>query len=244
MMSLKVAEAMYNRGRIIRDDENYGWLIDGDIASGEGLRDKSAGVVIRVIGYGDMGPDARRVEVVRIPYLTNKIRSNKFAYSLAEHDEGLSNVTFVIDSGGLGINVCQDLEDANKVVHRVNWGNPCFRKSHKERYANLRAMAMHQAARAAKDGRISILTLDYKKALIGQSSRIPKTFTEKAKVSVPPKHSKEWDGLGSPDLWDAICFAFLENVNYIVADNYAIKVSESSADKAAASANNMFADVD
>ncbi|MCK9394209.1 MAG: hypothetical protein M0Q44_01295 [Methylobacter sp.] len=244
MMSLAVAEAMYTRGRIIQDSENFGWLTLGDIASGEGLRDKSANVIARVIGYGDIGPDARRVEVVIIPMLTNKIRSNQFAWAMADHGSDLNNVTYVVDSGGLGINVCQDLEDAGKVVHRVNWGNPCFKKSNKDRYLNLRAQAMHQAARAAKEGRLSVLVVDYKNVLVGQSSRIPKTFTDKGRVSVPPKHAKEWDGLGSPDLWDAVCFAFLESVHYMVCESDKGGDGVTGAAKALAEAEDMFADLD
>lgn len=244
MMSLKVAESMYRRGRIIKDDENFGWFVLGDIASGEGLRDKSACVVARVIGYGDIGPDARRVEVAAIPVLTNKIRSNMFASTLADCGADLSNPTNVIDSGGLGINVCQDLEDMGKVVHRVNWGNPCFKKLNKDRYLNLRAQAMHQAARAAKDGRLSILTQDYKNVMLGQSSRIPKTFTEKGRIRVPPKGSTEWDGLGSPDLWDAVSFAFLENASYIVADKDGVSGGAGTVVASAlAKAEAMFADV-
>ena len=242
MMGLKTAEAMYRRGRIIRDDENFGWFILGDIASGEGIRDKSAGVAVRVIGWGDIGPEARRVEVVRIPLLTNKIRSNTFANNLADEGSGLSNVTYVIDSGGLGINVCQDLEDAGKVVHRVNWGNPCFRNTNKNRYLNLRAQAMHQAARAAKEGRLSVLTGDYKKVMLDQSARIPKAFTDKGRIRVPAKGSTEWDGLGSPDLWDAVCFAFLESANYIVADG-PVGHAVNSAQAVVARADELFADV-
>lgn len=237
MMSRKVAEAMYKRGRIIKDTEPYGWLSLGDIASGEGLRDKSANVIVRVVGYGDMGPDARRVEVVIVPLHTNRIRSNVFSNYLTDEGDSYGGITYVIDAGGLGINVAQDLEDANRVVHRVNWGNPCFQNKNKERYMNLRAQAMHQAARAAKEGRLSILTNDFKRDIVNQSSRIPKTFTDKARIRVPPKHSTEWEGLPSPDLWDAICFAFLENVSYIVnegdaagGDDLAASVTDKAAD--------------
>jgi len=218
MMNLKTAELMYKRGRIIKDTENYGWFVLGDIASGEGLRDKSAGVIARVTGFGDSGEDARRVEIVKIPLLTNKIRSNQFAWSLVEYGTDLDNNTYLVDAGGLGINVCQDLEDSNKVVIRVLWGNPCFKKSNQDRYLNLRAQCMHQAARAAKEGRLSILDDSYKNVMLAQSSRIPKAFTDKGRIKVPPKGSKEWEGLGSPDLWDAVCFAFLENANYMVSE--------------------------
>jgi len=243
MMNRRVAEAMYRRGRIIRDDENYGWVILGDIASGEGLRDKSSCVAARVIGYGDTGPDARRVEVRKIPLLTNKIRSNQYANYLADIGADFSNVTYVIDSGGLGINVCQDLEDMNKVVHRVIWGNPCFKNVNKDRYLNLRAQASHQAARAAKEGRLSVLTTDHRNVMLDQSSRIPKTFTDKGRIRVPPKGSSEWDGMGSPDLWDAVCFAFLEDVNYIVADGNSGANRNSAAVSALAKADQLFGDV-
>lgn len=242
MMSLKVSEAMYRRGRIISNDELYGWLVLGDIASGEGLRDKSSCVVVRVIGYGDTGPEARRVEVVGIPALTNRIKSNVFASTLADSGSDLSNATYVADSGGLGVNVCQDLEDMGKVVHRVNWGNPCFKKMNQGRYLNLRAQAMHHAARAAKEGRLSILTSDFKKVMLDQSSRIPKAFTDKGRIKVPQKGSTEWDGLGSPDLWDAVCFAFLENVSYVVAEaagGESAGLAESLADEV----NDLFADI-
>ena len=214
MMNLPVATAMYKRGRIIGDDEPYGWVVLSDIASGEGLRDKSSIVVARVIGYGDRGPDARRVEVVAIPLVTNNIRSNVFSGAVAEQGEPYDGVLYVPDSGGLGINVCQDLEDMGKPVHRVNWGNPCFQNKNKQRYMNLRAQAMHQAARAAKEGRLSILTGEHRNTMLSQSSRIPKTFTDRGRIRVPPKHSKEWEGMASPDLWDAVSFAFIEGLVY------------------------------
>lgn len=219
MMSLRIAEAMYTRGRIIDDSEPFGYLALSDVASGEGLRDKSSVVCVRVIGYGDRGIDARRVEVFKIPLFTNGVRSNKLAGHIIEAADPYEGINYVVDSGGLGINVCQDLEDKGKVVHRVNWGNPCFQNKNKERYLNLRAQAMHHAARAAKEGRISILTQEHRKPLLAQSSRIPKTFTDKARIRVPPKHSIEWEGMGSPDLWDAICFAFMEGVVYTPCEN-------------------------
>lgn len=242
MMSLKVAENMYKRGRIIKDNENFGWFVLGDIASGEGLRDKSTCVLARVSGYGDIGEDARRVEVTEIPLMNNKIRSNMFANALADEGEKLDNVTYVIDSGGLGINVCQDLEDGGKVVQRVNWGNPCFKNRNKDRYLNLRAQAMHQAARAAKEGRLSILTTDYRNVMLTQSARIPKGWTDKGRIKVPPKGSPEWDGLGSPDLWDSICFAFLETANYMVSESGAVNTN-SLVEKAMDEVDDMFADV-
>lgn len=245
MMSLKDANSMYSRGRIIKDDEPYGWVLLADIASGEGLRDKSACVIARVIGYGDYGEDARRVEIVAVPLLTNNIRSNVFANYLAEEGANYPNLTYAVDAGGLGVNVCQDLEDLNKTVHRVWWGAPCFKKRNKERYLNLRAQAMHQSARMAKEGRLSVLCDDYRRVMVGQSSRIPKEFTDGAKIKVPQKGSTAWEGLGSPDLWDAVCFSALENLAYMVTDNDELRSNDLSLkDKAVLEADDLFGDIE
>ena len=240
MMSLKVAMRMYGRNRIIKDSEPYGWVVLSDVASGEGLRDKSAVLAARVIGYGDRGLDARRVEIVEIPLMTNTIRSNRIFGPIMEVGEQLDGVTYGVDSGGLGVNVCQDLEDAGKVVHRINWGNPCFQNKNKDRYLNLRAQAMHQAARAAKEGRLVVLTNEHKNTMLAQASRIPKTFSDKGRIRVPPKHSPEWEGMASPDLWDAVCFAFLENLTYVAAQDKSGSVM-TLGDRAEEAVENLFA---
>lgn len=214
-MNRKEAESMYERGRIIADDEQYGWVVLGDIASGEGQRDKSAIVLARIIGEGDRGDNPRRMEVVVVPIHTNKIRSNVFSHYAMDAGADLVSPTYGMDAGGLGINVCQDIEDAGKVLHKIWWGKPCFRKENKMRYINRRAQATHHAARAAKEGRLSILTHDHKRAMLDQASRIPKAWSDKGLMKVPPKGSPEWEGLSSPDLWDTICFGFLEDLEYI-----------------------------
>ncbi|MEI6745741.1 MAG: hypothetical protein WCL34_07255 [Methylococcaceae bacterium] len=244
MMSLADANSMYKRGRIIQDHEPYGWAVLMDVASGEGLRDKSAVVLARVIGYGDRGEDARRVEIVKIPLLTNTIRANKLADYVVDECSGYSNLTYVIDAGGLGVNVCQDVEDKNQTVHRVLWGKPCFKRKNSERYLNIRAQAMHQAARAVKEGRLSILTHDYQRVMVGQSSRIPKEFTDAGKIRVPPKGSTAWEGLGSPDLWDAVTFCFSDDFSYLPTDNSEFKTEFTATDNALATAADMFADLD
>jgi len=213
MMGRRVAESMYTRGRIIDDSEPWGWIVLSDVALGEGLRDKSATVACRIIGHGE----ERRVEVVEIPLFSNAVRSTVLPGHIIEAGARLTNPTYAVDAGGIGGTTCQAMEDRGIPVHRILWGNPCFRKRNKERYINLRAQAMHQAAMAAKDGRLSILTPRYKKFVIDQSSRIPRAFTDRALIKVPPKGSSEWDGMGSPDLWDAICFAFLEGLDYMPA---------------------------
>ncbi len=211
MMGRSHAEGMYDRGRIIKDGEEWGWFVLTDVALGEGLRDKSACLVGRVSGIDN----ERKIEITDIAFYTNGIRSNKLPHHIAEAGEDLPGVLYVVDAGGIGGTTCQSLEDIGVQVHRVHWGNPCFRNKNKIRYANLRAQAMHQAATAAKDGRISILTNKYKRFMIDQSSRIPKDWTDKALIQVPKKGTRPWEGMASPDLWDTVCFAFLENVEFI-----------------------------
>jgi hypothetical protein len=214
-----------------------------DIASGEGLRDKSACVIARVIGYGNIGDDARRAEIVVIPILTNTIRSNVFADYLTEAADSYPGITYVVDAGGLGVNVCQDLEDKNVICHQVWWGAPCFKTESNKRYLNLRAQAMHQAARAAKEGRLSVLCTEYQRVMLSQSSRIPKAFADSGKLKVPPKGSREWEGLASPDLWDSVCFAFLENVQYIVSENDYANSVKNSVNNVKNYAEDLFADL-
>jgi hypothetical protein len=243
MLSLKLANLMYSFGRIIGDDEQYGWVVTSDVALGEGMRDKSSILAGRVIGYGDSGPGARRVEIVRIPLFTNKVKSNKLSGHIIEAGSDLSNVTYVVDKGGIGGTICQQIEDAGHILIPVLWGKPCWKKENKDRYLNMRAQATHHASRAAKEGRLSILDLDYKKPMIAQASGIPKDHTGNFRLKIPEKGSPAWEGRGSPDLWDAVCFFFLENVNYIVAEHESLSIGGSAAESAKAAAENLFADV-
>ncbi|MAD95859.1 MAG: hypothetical protein CMB99_00885 [Flavobacteriaceae bacterium] len=212
MMGRRDAERMYKfDAPIIGEGDEWGWMILTDVALGEGLRDKSACVAVRISGHGE----ERKVEVMEIPFFTNNIRSNKLPYHIQEAGQSYENVSWGVDAGGIGATTCQQLEDLGIPVHRLLWGNPCFRKRNKQRYLNLRAQAMHQAAMAAKDGRLIIRTNKYKKLLIDQASRIPKDWTGKSLIKVPEKGSRAWEGMKSPDLWDAICFAFIEGLDYM-----------------------------
>jgi hypothetical protein len=128
----------------------------------------------------------------------------------------------------------------------VIWGKPCWEKNNQERYLNLRAQASHQAALAAKQGRLSVLTGDHKRAMIAQASGIPKAHTGNYRIKVPEKGAPEWEGRGSPDLWDPICFAFMEGVQYVPVGGGALSVSEDDDDplsKLAALAAQEFGDL-
>jgi hypothetical protein len=242
MMNLKAANSMYKRGRIIRDDEAYGWGISSDVALGEGLRDKSSILVARVIGYGDTGPDARRVEIVEIPLFTNNVRANSLPGHIIDAGDTFSNASFVVDKGGIGGSICQNLEDKGVMLTSVVWGQPCWRKSNSERFVNKRAQASYSAARAAKEGRLSILCSEHKRAMITQASGIPKDHSANYRLKIPEKGSPAWEGRGSPDLWDAVCYFFIEDFNYIPAGHDSF-TGESAVGSAVAAASDMFSDV-
>ncbi len=52
-----------------------------------------------------------------------------FAGYLADEGAEYSNVTHVVDSGGLGINVCQDLEDLNTGCSSGQLGQSLLQKT-------------------------------------------------------------------------------------------------------------------
>ena len=79
--------------------------------------------------------------------------------------------------------------------------------------------------------------------MLSQSSRIPKAFADSGKLKVPQKGSREWEGLASPDLWDAVCFAFLENVQYIVSENKYEDSVKNSVNNVKNYAEDLFADL-
>ena len=243
LMGLRDAHAMYSRGRIIRDDELFGWLVLSDVALGEGVRDKSSIVVARVIGWGDKPPDARRVEVVQIPMFANDVKAESLPGYIVDAYSNLSNATCVIDKGGIGGVTVQSVESRGIPVHGVLWGKPCWQRDNQDRYLNLRAQASHHAARAAKEGRLSILTHDYKRQLIAQASGIPKDHTGNYRLKIPEKGSPAWEGRGSPDLWDAICFAFLEDVHYMISEGGGM-AGQGIVESVMARAEGMFADVE
>jgi hypothetical protein len=108
-------------------------------------------------------------------------------------------------------------------IVKALWGNPCFKKSLKESYFNQRAHAMVSIARAVKARQFSISADAIGDSrvvteLLDQGSRIPYHFNDKAQYVIESKRSKEWEGLPSPDIWDALSFAFLEDCSYVMSE--------------------------
>lgn len=221
------AQVQWRMGKkVITDDMNYGYLICVDVGAGE-YRDYSAVIVVRVSGYGDYGDNARRIELVDVPLFSNgrdlQFLSGKVFDVYTEYE----NATVLVDRGGMGVSVCQQLETLGVPVSRVNWGNPCFNNELKQRFFNQRAQALVMLSRAIKEERVGFLDQRYSNQLLKQGSRIPYTFDEKARYKIMDKAAMLREGIKSPDLWDALSFAFLEGAYYTLSEEGRNKVESS-----------------
>lgn len=240
------AESVFARPEIIGPDEAFGYLTLGDVALGE-YRDDSVAIVAKVIGQGEIGLDARRVDIVQIPIANNDKNEIDLAGDLLNINGKLSNSSLYVDAGGVGATVCKLIERSGGVVNKINWGAPCFRKEYKARFYNLRAQAMVCLRDAIRDGRFRIsadIDKRLREKIITQMARLPYHFSEAGglRYVMTSKEDMRKDGIKSPDLIDAMAFAFLEGTTYVPADGEAGRENSLSASivgKAAA----LFADV-
>lgn len=220
LIGRRAIEACFSK-KVIKDGEAFGWFILVDVAAGE-YRDKSVVIVAKVTGFSDFGPDARRMQVVSIPVCSNSIQPDILAGEVHNLATSLDNATVLVDAGGMGILFAKQLEafDTPNLV-KVKWGNPCFQRRHKERFINQRAQAVVGSRDAVRDHRIGFDpdAAAYKSTILDQGSRIPYGYDEKARYQIARKGSKEWEGLPSPDLWDAISFGFLADAHFIIAED-------------------------
>lgn len=230
--------------KVIRDDEEYGWFLLSDIGGG-GYRDDTVLLAAKVIGHGEYGDAARRVQIVSVPVCSNTKDPSDVYGDIIEESGKLSNCTAVIDGGGIGLSVIKQLEknDFTNFV-KVLWGSPNFRREYKERYVNQRAQACCGIARAVQEGRFGIddsVPLSVVKKIIKQGSRIPYHYDEKARRYIEKKQDMATDGIPSPDLWDACSFAFLESAQYLIAETASITSSGTKLENARAAAQDAFA---
>lgn len=203
---------------VIREGDLYGNLLTCDVGAGE-YRDKSVATLIHVTGHGDFGADARRVQVQQVPFLSNSRDLQNFTGAVFQIAAELENVTTLVDFGGMGVAVCQGLESLGlPYVKRVKWGEVCWKRENTDRFFNLRAQAMVCASRAAKEGRLGIANGPWRKDILDQASRVPYSFDDKARYKIATKEDMQSQGIPSPDVWDTICFAFLEGVDYLVCE--------------------------
>lgn len=219
LLTREEVDAVFKPRKIIADDEPWGWMLLGDVAMGE-YRDDSVLVFARVIGTGDFGPEARRVEFATIPVCTNSRNEIDFSGDLLNHWKDSDNGTLYVDNGGVGATVNKLIERAGGVVTKVDWGKPCFSREYQARYFNLRACCMVRMRDAIRQGRVVMppnLEKRLHEKIVGQGSRLPYHFSEHGGLRYVMMRKEDMlkEGIKSPDLWDAMSFAFLEGSTYV-----------------------------
>ena len=239
LLGRKAVERVIGAKPCVLDADPWGYILTVDVAAGE-YRDKSVMTLARVTGYADYGEDVRRVDVVKVPLYSNTRNLDDLSGEVFTFASQLPNCTVLIDAGGMGIAVCQRLEALGLPnVVRVKWGLPCFKTRYKERFLNQRAQASVLAARAVKEGRLT-LPAEHRKEILDQATRIPYHFDEKARYVIEKKEKMKADGIPSPDLWDTICFFFLEDASYMIAEGHGLEEAE---DRAANARDRALADL-
>jgi hypothetical protein len=241
-------EKAFELRKIIGDDEPYGLFVLADVGLGE-YRDESVAVVAKVIGYGDLGVEARRVEYIEIPYCTNAKNEIIFAGDLVNLVGKLSNATLLVDNGGVGATINKLIEASGVPVVKVDWGKPCFKKEYRDRFYNRRACAMVRFRDAIKSGRAVLpqnIDRKLKEKILLQGARLPYHFAEAGglRYVMEKKEEMRKKGIKSPDIFDAMSFVWLEDANdYIVAEHSRNSDTTTAAETAKAAAEEMFADL-
>jgi hypothetical protein len=215
LIGRKAIEQVIGAPRRIGDHEPWGHMLIIDVGAGV-HRDYTVGSHFHVIGNGDrLDDDPRRVDLVDIPIYSNSLDWPEVARRATDYALALPNCTVLVDVGGQGVQFAKMMEQmgAPNVVH-INWGEYNWKKRLKERFFNRRAQCSVQAVEAVKDGRLSLIDA-HKKEMLDQGSRIPYHIDELGRWHIATKEQMKRDGLPSPDLWDTICMAFLEDASYI-----------------------------
>jgi hypothetical protein len=214
-------EAAFKVRKIIQDHEPYGLVLLSDVGAGE-YRDDSVAVLAKIIGDDDHGPNARRVEFLSIPICSNTKSEVDLPGDLISLVEGANNCLLYVDAGGVGGTVCKLIERSGARVTRIMWGEPCFKNEFKKRYFNQRACAMVRFRDAVKQGRVVLpqVSVRLREKILTQGSRLPYHFVESGglKYQMERKDKMREDGIKSPDLIDAMSFAFLEKCIYVAVD--------------------------
>lgn len=216
-------ELAFQPKKIIRDDEPFGLIVLSDVGMGE-YRDDSVALIAKVIGNGDFGDDARRVEYIEMPICTNTKNEIDFAGDLVSVFGRLSNATLLVDNGGIGATVNKLIERSGVPVQKVDWGKPCFKKAYKERFYNQRACAMVRFRDAVRQGRVVLpqgLDKKMREKILLQGARLPYHFAEAGglRYVMEKKEVMRENGIKSPDIIDAMSFAFLEDAHYMPAES-------------------------
>ena len=248
LLTREEMDSIFERGPIIGKDEPYGYLVLADVALGE-MRDESVVWVARVVGYGDFGVDAMRVEFVELPICSNEKNEIDLVGDMIDITVSRSNATLGVDSGGAGAPVCKLIErdDRSVPLVKILWGKPCFKNEYKSRYYNQRACAMVRFRDAVRQGRVSVtanMDIRTREKIIDQGSRLPYHFSESGglRYVMEKKEEMRKEGIKSPDLIDAMAFAFIEGMTFMPADEGNVADGDNTAKKLLQLARNAFKD--
>lgn len=220
LLSRAQLEACIGRRNVIPPGADWGYVVLVDVAAGE-YRDKSVVVVAKVTGsglYHEQNP--RRMHIVSMPVCSSSIQPTDLVGEIIRVAGELENPTVLIDCGGMGLAIFKRLEEIGQAnCVKVLWGNPCFRRALQEQFFNQRAQGMVAAAKAAQRSLLSIdphafLSTMVRNEFLDQC-RVPYKYNDRAQYVILPKGAKEWEGLPSPDMLDAVSFGFLESATYI-----------------------------
>lgn len=239
-------EKAFEPRAVINSAEEWGYVILVDVAMGE-YRDETVVMVAKVIGDGDSGSDARRVEFVDIPICANDKNPIDLVGDLIDLMAKLPSATLYVDAGGSGAVVCKLIESQGVPVGRINWGAPCFRKEYKDRFYNMRACAMVRFRDAIRTGRVLLpqnIPLRTKEKILDEGTRLPYHFSEAGglRYVMENKADMRKEGIKSPDLIDAMAFCFLEGSTYMASGESSGK-AESLASQDLTQAEELFAGI-
>jgi hypothetical protein len=207
---------------VIRPGDAWGWILPVDV-SGGGWRDESVIPVLQVVGMGEHGPDARRAQLTGVALNSNSQDPAQLHGVIAEEASRRNNANAMVDADGMGLIVCKQLDlQGFSNYRKVKWGRPNFAKELKDRYFNQRAQAICGLSRAVQEGRFGVDTTvpkSFLKKMVTQGSRIPFHWNEKGqRVIMKKEDMRAKENLPSPDVWDALSFAFLEDAHYSIAE--------------------------
>lgn len=136
---------------------------------------------------------------------------DRLAWHLAEWlKEAMPTCTVIVDKAGLGgqfIELLRQHFPEARVVESL-WGKPCDLERNRLRFVNKRSQCNVDAANAAKHGRLR-LPMGRREELVDQATKIPIQRDDHARFVV----RKRSEGVPSPDMWDIVCLAFLEDVH-------------------------------
>ena len=198
-----IKRATRARPKLNKDD--WGWVITCDVGNG---RDSSVINISRASGE----PEHRRSVNKKLIEFDGTIDPVDFAREVIKVvlSGEYPNAAVLIDADGVGSTTCKLVEEAGIAVQRVHWGLPCFSKSERRRFLNLRAKASVYTQNAIKSGR---MRPDKNPKTQLQGSRIPYKLDEQGRYQIEKKEvMREKLNIPSPDRFDTYCFIALADI--------------------------------